>query len=304
MNPPAPRLTAIPVFFRPEQVAPREAVLSSPSTAKPEPVVESWKALGIPLDIRSFEPLSTGDFSPAHDRGYVRRVLSLEEANGFGNRSEEVARSLPFTSGSFVAAALEAWRSGGATVSPTSGFHHAGHAYGGGFCTFNGLAVAAVKLVRAGVRRCGILDCDAHFGDGTADILDTVPGLEGKVEHFTRGVDPYRGDRANVPRFLARLPELLEEWKRAGVEVVLYQAGADPHVDDPVGCRFLTTDELLARDRAVFSACARLGLPVAWNLAGGYQEDRRAPWPESIRKVLEVHDNTMRACAEAFLVRA
>jgi acetoin utilization deacetylase AcuC-like enzyme len=83
--------------------------------------------------------------------------------------------------------------------------------------------------------------------------------------------------------------------------MLLYQAGADPHVDDRVGCRFLTTEELLRRDVAVFEACARLGLPVAWNLAGGYQEDRALPWPSSIQKVLDIHDNTLRACAAAFL---
>jgi acetoin utilization deacetylase AcuC-like enzyme len=104
-----------------------------------------------------------------------------------------------------------------------------------------------------------------------------------------------------VPAFLAYLPRLLEAWKADGVEVVLYQAGADPHVDDPIGCRFLTTEELYQRDRAVFLACARLDLPIAWNLAGGYQEDTTRSWPESIRPVLDIHDNTMRACVEAFI---
>ena len=45
------------------------------------------------------------------------------------------------------------------------------------------------------------------------------------------------------------------------------------------------------------SALARARVPVAWNLAGGYQREPDG----SIPKVLEIHDNTLRACAEAFL---
>lgn len=294
-------MNALPVFFRPEQVAPRDAVDASPSAAKPEPVMDSWKRLGIPLDVRSFQPVTRGALSSVHDPTYVNAVLALETTNGFGNRSEDVARALPYTSGSFVAAALHAYRNGGAAVSPTSGFHHACFDDGGGFCTFNGLAVAAQKLIEAGARKVGILDCDAHYGNGTDDILQRIAPLEKRVLHFTRGMAPYSGGRGNVPAFLAHLPILLEQWSRGGVDVILYQAGADPHVDDPVGCHFLTTEELHQRDVAVFQACHRLGLPIAWNLAGGYQEDSSRPWPQSIRKVLDIHDNTLRACAAAFL---
>ena len=73
---------------------------------------------------------------------------------------------------------------------------------------------------------------------------------------------------------------------------MLYQAGADPHVDDPLG-GWLTTAQLHERDRRVFAAARRIGLPVAWNLAGGYQSP--------LRKVLDIHDNTLRACAGVFL---
>jgi hypothetical protein len=50
--------------------------------------------------------------------------------------------------------------------------------------------------------------------------------------------------------------------------------------------------ELAERDRLVFEAAKRPGLPVAWNLAGDCQEP--------LAKVLEIHDNTMRACAAAY----
>lgn len=50
--------------------------------------------------------------------------------------------------------------------------------------------------------------------------------------------------------------------------MVLCQAGAAPHIDDPLG-GILSTAQMQARDRTVFQ---QLGAgPLVWNLAGGYQ---------------------------------
>ena len=76
-----------------------------------------------------------------------------------------------------------------------------------------------------------------------------------------------------------------------GCDVVLYQAGADPHIDDPLG-GWLTIEQLRERDRLVFENAERFGLPIAWNLAGGYQSP--------LRKVLDIHDNTMLECVSVF----
>lgn len=284
----------IPIFYDPAQNA--TEALPSPSAAKPRHVVQSWLDLGLPIELRSFKPVTTKDLCRVHAPRYVNAVLTLREANGFGTRSEEVAKSLRWTSGSFVAAAEHALASGRVACSPTSGFHHAEYASGGGYCTFNGLMVAADRLLRAGARAIGILDCDAHYGNGTVDILDRVSVFEGRVEHFTRNHPDYG---VNATRFLGALEGLLRAWKERGVRVVLYQAGADPHLDDPLG-GFLTTEQLRERDRIVFTTCARLGLPVAWNLAGGYQERPAATFAARLRPVLDLHDNTMRECVSAF----
>ncbi|MFM2152760.1 MAG: hypothetical protein RL199_1195 [Pseudomonadota bacterium] len=123
-----------------------------------------------------------------------------------------------------------------------------------------------------------------------------------RVEHFTRG-SPGDGHREAPSDFLARLPELLEAWKHDGVGLVLFQAGADPHIADPLGSGFLSDDEPRARDALVFETCRRLGLPVAWNLAGGYQEDddELPGTAESFRAVLGVHDATMEECVRAYV---
>jgi hypothetical protein len=54
-------------------------------------------------------------------------------SNGFGSTSKVVSETLPYTTGSMVAAAFYALKHKTITASLTSGFHHAGWAFGGGF---------------------------------------------------------------------------------------------------------------------------------------------------------------------------
>ncbi len=273
----------IPVFYHPNQVARPESYSNSP--AKPALVVADWQASRMPIRIVSPTPVTREQLALAHDRDHVDAVLDLSKRDGFGNRRADVAASFPWTSGSFLSASREALANGQVAVSPTSGFHHASYASCHGFCTFNGLMVAtAVLLGESQVERVGILDCDEHYGDGTDDIIDHLC-LASSVRHITAG----HGYRSEARSFLEQLPGLVEAF--AGCDLLMYQAGADPHIEDPLG-GYLTTEQLLERDRIVFRTAARLGIPLVWNLAGGYQEP--------LAKVIEIHANTMRACVEAY----
>ena len=282
---PAAKLDRVPVFYTPLMVAVNDSF--SPSAGKPKAAVDSWVKLGIPVNIVAPEPVSADDFARAHLRSHVDAVLACRSENGFGNRSQVVAKSLPYTSGAMLAAAREAMRNSRVAVAPVSGFHHAGHARCGGYCTFNGLMVAAMALHSSGeAKSVGILDFDQHYGDGTDDIIRKL--RVDWVRHFTAG--QHYGSRSEAEPFLKSIPALIEGMKDC--DVILYQAGADPHIDDPLG-GWLTTDQLHERDRLVFEVAARLGIPIAWNLAGGYQKP--------LRKVLMIHDNTMKACAAIHL---
>lgn len=275
------KLQRIPVFYTPQMVA--DADSFSPSALKPAAVVESWLELGIPMNIIAPAPATADDIGRAHLPAYVEAVLSCKVPNGFGNCSEAVAKSLPFTNGAMLAAARAAICNGRVAVAPCSGFHHAGYAHGAGFCTFNGLMVTAMTLYASGkVSRVGILDFDQHYGDGTDQIMSRL-SLDW-VKHFSAGQHCHFPVQADS--FLASIPDLVAGMKDC--DVILYQAGADPHIDDPLG-GWLTTTQLHERDQLVFEAAAKFGIPVAWNLAGGYQTP--------LRKVLEIHDGTMRACS-------
>jgi acetoin utilization deacetylase AcuC-like enzyme len=284
-----PHAAPLPVFYSPEMVAPSGSF--SPSAAKPREVVASWQRRGLPLEILEPARASLDDLARAHDREHVRAILECRAPNGFGNCSPEVAASLPYTTGAMLSAARRVLARGGAAAAPCSGFHHARYAQVGGFCTFNGLMVTARVLAHEGlVRRVGIIDCDQHYGDGTEEIIDRL-GARDLVRHFTAGMR--YGEPRQAPGFLEALPRIVG--KMAGCDLVLYQAGADPHVDDPLG-GWLTTDELRRRDEIVFAEMKRLGVPLVWNLAGGYQQEADG----SIPRVLEIHDNTAIAWVEAF----
>jgi acetoin utilization deacetylase AcuC-like enzyme len=260
-----------------------EQGMTSPSAAKPAKVVADWRKHGIEMTVIDPIAVTIAEFSRVHNRPFVESVLSLRARNGFGTLSQQVASSLPYTSGSMLTAARLAIRERTAVSAPCSGFHHASWGGPSGFCTFNGLMVTARALIEERLAtRVAIIDCDQHYGDGTDEILERL-GNPRSIRHFTAGESFHRPEQ--VGEFFKRLQREIEAVK--GYDVVLYQAGADPHINDPLG-GWLTTEQLRARDALVFETARSLGLPLVWNLAGGYQRDARG----GIEPVLEIHRNT------------
>jgi acetoin utilization deacetylase AcuC-like enzyme len=278
------KVNTIPVFYSEEMLADSDSF--SPSAGKPKAVVDAWKLAGLPIGLRPIVPATLEDLSLAHDPDFVRAILVGDSANGFGNTREDVARSLPFTNGAMLNAARASLENGIACA-PTSGFHHAGYATATMFCTFNGLMVAAIRLLRdQQVRRVLILDCDYHYGNGTDEIIEHLD-LANEIENATFGrsfCTPAQADR-----YLEHLARIAGTF--ADFDLVLYQAGADAHVDDPLG-GILDSDQMRRRDRMVFEAASDARVPLAWNLAGGYQTP--------ISKVVQLHLATMEECARTY----
>jgi acetoin utilization deacetylase AcuC-like enzyme len=74
-------------------------------------------------------------------------------------------------------------------------------------------------------------------------------------------------------------------------DLILYVAGADPFFDDQLGGLALSKEGLQARDRLIFSAAARRGIPIAVVLGGGYAR--------YLEDTVEIHANTVVALLES-----
>lgn len=284
----------ISVFYQPEMVVSNNVSIS-PSAGKPAHVIQDWFAdprIYPHAKVVHFDPVTVDMIKAVHDPAFVDRILTGISPNGFGNHSMEIADSLHYTSGSMLAAAQHAYDNNTVAVSPTSGFHHAEFHTAMGFCTFNGLMVTAAEMKRLHPDiKILILDFDMHYGNGTDHIIRKF-GYQTWVSHCTNG-NGYR--TAKEALAICTTSNLIKLFEVNKYDLVLYQAGADIHIEDPYG-GLLTAAEMIQRDRGIFQACAITETPLVWNLAGGYQLDADG----TIEPVLKLHRNTMLECVAAY----
>jgi acetoin utilization deacetylase AcuC-like enzyme len=175
----------------------------------------------------------------------------------------------------------------GLACNTAGGTHHAFPTYGSGFCIFNDLAIAARTLIHQGlVQKILIVDLDVHQGDGTAYIFQDDSAVFTFSMHC--GVNfPGTKQQSDLDVVLAEgmedaeylqtldryLPDLLSQVKP---DLVLYDAGVDPHLADRLGKLALTDSGLYRREMQVLSTCLAAGYPVASVIGGGYTDDLAA----------------------------
>ena len=180
------------------------------------------------------------------------------------------------------------------------GTHHAFPDHGSGFCIFNDCAVAArVLLAERLVQQLMVIDLDVHQGDATAAIFADEPRVFTFSAHCqsnfplrkqSSNVDLPLDDGLNDGDYLVAIgdliPNLLDQVRP---DLVLYNAGVDPHRQDRLGRLNLSNEGLLNRDRLVLDACLRRSIPVATVIGGGYDE---------LKPLVERHGLVFRAAAE------
>ena len=161
----------------------------------------------------------------------------------------------------------------------SSGLHHARRARGNGYCTFNGLALAARAALAFGARNVLILDLDAHCGGGTSELRGDAPqrldrGRGGARLRPLRAphrhtLDVVSAARQYLPVLKSRLEGLAS--RAPAFDLCLYNAGMDPHQGCPIGgLPGIDGAVLQDREAIVFEWCRERGIPIAFSLAGGY----------------------------------
>ena len=186
-----------------------------------------------------------------------------------------------------IEAAVDVFLEHGFAANSAGGSHHALAETGAGYCVFNDLAIAAVRLVEEGdARRVLIVDCDVHQGDGTAALTSGRPGIATYSIHAEKNFPARKarstldvpladatGDAAYLATLAATLLPMIDEYRP---DLILYQAGIDPLAGDRLGRLALTATGLVARDRFLAEAAAVRGIALASTVGGGYGDDVRA----------------------------
>jgi acetoin utilization deacetylase AcuC-like enzyme len=235
-----------------------------------------------------------------YHQAYSRGELSAAEQRRIGLpvSAALVRRSWLAVGGTVLTARLALEH--GVACHLAGGTHHAFPAYGSGFCIFNDCAVAArVLLEEARVRRVMVVDLDVHQGDGTAAIFQQEPRVFCFSAHCASNF-PLRKQSSDLDlpladglcddEYLAAIGNVLPDLLSAvQPDLVLYNAGVDPHRGDLLGRLCLSSTGLLNRDRLVLDACLRRGIAIATVIGGGY--DALAP-------LVERHSLVFRAASE------
>ncbi|MFX1519596.1 MAG: histone deacetylase family protein [Promethearchaeota archaeon] len=212
------------------------------------------------LKIIQSNPCSYQDLLLAHNEEYLERIKQGEK------RYEPLSLDTPLRPGMLeaamhvVGASLNALKyifdeNAPFAVGLGGGMHHAFPNSGGGFCIVNDVAICAEYLRKKhGIKRILILDTDAHYGDGTAEIFYETPEVlfisihqnpatlypgTGFVREIGRGEG--EGYNVNIPMpihgndpsydlvYSEIVVPLAEEFKP---EVIIRNGGSDPHFSD------------------------------------------------------------------------
>ncbi|WP_432201939.1 histone deacetylase family protein [Erythrobacter sp. W53] len=264
-------------------------------------VMEALRAEHAPMTEYAPEPMPREWLEAVHDPEYVDEVFRAdvprekERRIGFPVTSHIASRVRHTNGGTWLAAKL-AMRHGYAANS-AAGSHHALHDTGAGYCVFNDLAVASNRLIAEGdANRILIIDLDVHQGDGTASLTALRDDIFTFSMHAEKNF-PVRKARSNLDVGLPdgvdddgylealsqHLPALISDF---APDLVLYQAGVDPHAQDKLGRLALSDEGLAARDRFVASQTRERGIPVASALGGGYGDDQRVVANRHARSML------------------
>ena len=231
----------------------------------------------------------------AHSPQYVKALMTgdpgyLSETNGFTWDEGIWEMAVNSTAGVLAACktVLTATSTGPRIAgSLSSGLHHASTGQGSGYCTVNGLAIAANYLNNSEIT---ILDFDAHCGGGTVNMLRDL-NIGHRVSQYdlsTNFFDSYDEDENHMisvakddEEYLRKVDGILSDLD-SGMDLVLYNAGTDPYPT-------ISHATLEERERRVFKVCVEKNIPCVFVLAGGYT------FSQDMNSLVESHIATISA---------
>lgn len=258
-------------------------------------------------------PITDDDLRTVHDADYVAVVKALSA----GGKAEDAAHyglgtaDNPIFPGmhelvSLVCAgtvtAMELVTTGAAqrAFNLGGGLHHGMADRASGFCLYNDLAIAIRRAVDVHGLRVAYVDLDAHHGDGVQWLFYDDPQVmtislhesghylfPGTGHTYETGNGAGRGLSVNVPlepytedaSYLASLDAVAGPALRAfRPDLIVLQAGADPHRFDPLADLSLTLEGMRASYQRIVALADELtGGRLVVTGGGGYDPYRTVP---------------------------
>jgi acetoin utilization deacetylase AcuC-like enzyme len=242
-----------------------------------------------------------------HDRAYLKKLKEKkltrreERATGFPLSDRLLKRELIITDGTIKA--VDYAVKYGVSGNIAGGTHHAYTDRGEGFCLLNDIAVgSAYALEELGLNKILVVDLDVHQGNGTAKIFEddsrvftlSIHGEKNYPMHKEKSdLDIPLPDGTEDKKYLNTLrdllPGLIEEVRP---ELIFFQSGVDVLASDKLGRLGLSVNGCKKRDETVFLNAKKKGIPVVFNMGGGYSE--------KISIIVEAHANTYRSARDIY----
>tara|TARA_B100000686_G_scaffold347388_1_gene435967 strand:- start:4725 stop:5678 length:954 start_codon:yes stop_codon:yes gene_type:complete len=245
---------------------------------------------GLLDETRIFTPnaASRKELCLAHDSDYIDNVLkkqldkSAERILGFQCSDEIVRRALAAVGGTILTGRLAIENRIAFNLAGGSHHGHPGHA--AGFCLFNDVAVAVKVLQKESIiRKALIIDLDVHQGDGTACFFSHDPSVftfsihceqnypdKKQFSNMDFGLPEGTGDNKYISCLKTNLPVAIQ---KSNPDIVFFNAGVDPHLDDKLGKLQLSNSGLIIRDYITLELCWKSKIPVACVIGGGYADN-------------------------------
>lgn len=212
---------------------------------------------------------------------------------------ERLLDSIRYAVGGTVLGADLAMEEGWA-INLAGGYHHAKAESGGGFGFFADVPIAIKKQWEINPKlKVLIIDLDAHQGNGNEEIFGSdnrvfILDVYGKDNYprdekakqfidFDRPVSSLSNDEY-LDVVLEAVPLAI---KNSQPDLIIYNAGSDILLGDPLGRMNLTKAGMIKRDEFVFDYAIKSKIPILMVLSGGYSSSSAQTISESIENILK-----------------
>lgn len=242
-----------------------------------------------------------------HDRTYLNKLQTKnlskreERATGFPLSERLVKRELVITQGTIEA--IDYAREFGVSGNIAGGTHHAYKDRGEGFCLLNDIAVgASYAIEELDLKKILVVDLDVHQGNGTAKIFENDDRVFTFSMHGEKNYPLHKeqsdldiplpdgtDDLTYLRKLKEVLPGLIEQEKP---EFIFFQSGVDVLKTDKLGRLSLSIEGCKKRDEFVFHQAQSKGIPIVFNMGGGYSS--------KISVIIEAHANTYRTAKDIY----